>query len=251
MTNQNSEIVNLSQISHDLRNYIGGISGLANIIKDNIKSYQERQKNNSSKNFDKDLKEALEVTEMLIPHCDDALHYVDYLLTESTNSSQNLVSNCDLGQLIQELSIFHKNLADKNQVSIEVDIADDLPSLKCSIFRLKNILINLITNAIKYNKIGGKLTIKALYQLQDQKIIIEVTDTGIGMSEEEIKLATSGKGQEINKSQLAQFGKIIDSHGIGMVNILEEAKLINGEIQIESKKGEGTKVSLLIDYNLN
>ena len=72
-------------------------------------------------------------------------------------------------------------------------------------------------------------------------LYIEVADSGIGMSEEEIKMALNGDGKKIDKSGL---DKEIDSNGIGMTIIKDLVALLGGEMKIESAKGVGTRVIL-------
>ena len=63
----------LPQITHDLRNYINGISGLASIIADNINSYQAKQTKMGVK-LDDSLKEVSEIANMLAPYTGEAFH---------------------------------------------------------------------------------------------------------------------------------------------------------------------------------
>ena len=78
----------------------------------------------------------------------------------------------------------------------------------------------------------------------DKKITISVIDTGIGMDTKDIEMAMSGKGKEIDKSQLIKFGKTIDSHGIGLPLVKKLVEDQNGTIDIKSQLGIGTEVVL-------
>ena len=252
---------NLHQISHDLRNYIAGISSLANIISENISDYQAKQKASGAKLDDK-LTEALEFANMLTPHSKEALHYVDDILNstqiETGKFTLGEITNCDVLLIINQLLILHQNLINEHKISIETNIENNLPTIKTDVGRLKQILINLVTNAIKYSHIGGRVKISAhsfkknktlgekifgLKTSEGNGISITIQDFGIGMSAEEIAMALNGDGKKIDKSAL---DKEVDSHGIGMTIVKDLVALLGGEMKIESVKGKGTKIGLLL-----
>jgi len=111
-------------------------------------------------------------------------------------------------------------------------------------YRLNQILLNLLSNAIKFTPVGKvTLSCKVLYEDPDhQKIAIEVADTGLGMEEGFIQTLFDKFTQEYD-SVTRQFG----GTGLGMSICKELITLMGGEIQITSKKGAGTTVTLIID----
>ena len=278
MTTQN---IHLSSVIHDLRNYIGGISGLANITLESLNAYLKKQESSGIK-ADADLKEIFECMEMLVPYSNEALHYVDDLLNSSQAQSGKFtlgeLEDCDVGELVKELIVFNRALIDEHQIVIKTKIAENLPQLKTDILRLKQILINLITNAIKYSHQGNEVEIAvecleienqnrnrhpseswdlvqhpeipasagmtAFYHSHQLQIII--SDSGIGMTQEEIQMALNGDGKNIDKSAL---NKPIDSHGLGMSIVKQLVELLGAQIKIESEKNKGTKVMLYFPCN--
>ena len=111
---------------------------------------------------------------------------------------------------------------------------------------MKQILINLVTNAVKYSPPKTTVTITSKHLQETNQIYIEIADQGFGMSEEEIEKYLAGKGKEIDKSEIIEMHKI-DSYGIGMPIVLGLIELHNGKIEVESKKGIGTKVKLFFN----
>jgi len=111
-------------------------------------------------------------------------------------------------------------------------------------YRLNQILLNLLSNAIKFTSAGNvDLFCKVLADDPDtQKLVIEVADTGMGMDEDFIHTLFDKFTQEYD-SVTRQFG----GTGLGMSICKELITLMGGEIQVSSRKGIGTKVSLLID----
>ena len=146
--------------------------------------------------------------------------------------------DCDVGDLIKELLVFNQSFIADHQIAFEVSIAENLPKLKTDILRLKQILINLITNAVKYSSKGNKVEI-LVSQNQNSQIQITITDQGIGMTKQEIEMALNGQGQDIDKSNL---NKPIDSHGLGLPIVKQLVELLGAKMEIESEKEKGTRV---------
>ena len=251
MTNTNQQLL-IPQITHDLRNYINGIFGLANIIVDNINSYQAKQIKMGFK-LDDNLKEVSEIANMLAPYANEAFHYLGDMLDVFQGKVEKFnlgkIENCDLRELINGLLLFNQAFINDHNITIETNIEDNLPKLPCDIFRLKQLLNNLITNAVKYSKRGDKvrITIKHLKTEINDQIYLEIADHGIGMSEEEISMALNGNGQNIDKLNL---GYQVDSHGLGLPIVKQLVDLMEGKMAINSRKGKGTKAKLWFDILL-
>jgi len=241
----------LPKVSHDLRNYIGGISSLANIIVENL---SQIKKNYETANYNRkekiDLDETLEIANMLVPYANEAFHYIEDMLdinqirTGKFNLGQ--IEECDVADIIHRMLVFNNTFIIEQQVRIETNIEAGLPKLKTDVRRLKQILTNLILNAAKYSPSGNKIIISAKFI--EHKIHIEIADCGIGMNEAEIIMALNGDGQEIDKSLL---NKPINSHGIGMTIVKQLVELLEGELIIQSQKGKGTKIVVsfyAVDY---
>ncbi len=244
---QNSQIL-LPQITHDLRNYIGGISGLVEIISQNINTYLAKQEASGIKP-DANLKEISQCANMLAPYSNEAMHYVEDLLNNAQIQSGKFTlrkaEECDVGELVKELLMFNQSFIADHKITAEVNVAENLPKLKTDILRLKQILINLITNAVKYSHQNGKVEI-SVNQNNQKQIQVIISDSGIGMTKQEIEMALNGYGQNIDKSTL---NKPIDSHGLGMPIVKQLVELLGAKMEIESHKGKGTKVAVCFNCN--
>ncbi len=215
--------------SHDLKNYIFGISGLTKLLLE--------RKNIGDEN--------LEIIKSINEQSDELGYFVEDLLDTNQNEtgifSLGRIEKCDIHKLIERMILLNKSLAIKHRIEIVADIGNNMPKLRCDVRRMKQILTNLITNAIKYSLSNTIVTIKARYLRDKKQIYIEIKDQGIGMSEEEITMALSGHGEKIDKSEL---NKDIDSRGIGMPIVKNLVELHNGKLEIESAKKKGSVIKL-------
>ncbi len=222
----------LAKSSHDIKNYIFGILGLSRIILDGKNNPEILQS------------EELQMVETIADQSEELMHFVEDLLDtnqiESGEFSLEKMQLCDINILISRIILLNKSLATRHHVLVKTDLESDVPKLRCDIRRMKQILVNLISNAIKYSPPKSVVMITAKYLKQEKKVYIEVLDEGIGMTESEVKILLAGRGKSIDKSNLEN----IDSYGIGMPIVLRLVKLHHGKIEIESVKGDGTKVKL-------
>ena len=120
-------------------------------------------------------------------------------------------------------------------VELTVDIAADTPPVLADPVRLKQILLNLLSNAVKFTPGGGRVWLRV--RRDGAAGLIEVADTGIGMSPEGIAVA------------LQPFGQV-DSHlarrhggtGLGLPLARSFVDLLDGTLSIDSTEGRGTTV---------
>jgi two-component system cell cycle sensor histidine kinase PleC len=126
----------------------------------------------------------------------------------------------------------------------DVRVPDPFPALQADALRLKQMMLNLITNAIKFTPEGGHLTISAGLS-RDGGMILSVQDDGIGMAPEMIPIAL-----EPFRQIASPFSRNIEGTGLGLslVKLLTEQH--GGNLEIKSAPGVGTTVSLMFPSNL-
>jgi len=116
------------------------------------------------------------------------------------------------------------------------EIEDHLPPLVVDPTRLKQILLNLISNAIKFTKPGGSVLVSGRHAT-DVGVVFEVRDTGVGMTPDEIDIALEPFGQVD-----ASLARGHEGTGLGLPLALRLAELHGGSLHIDSEKGCGTTV---------
>lgn len=129
--------------------------------------------------------------------------------------------------------------AEAHGIAIEQHVAHDLPLLHADPLRLRQILINLLTNAVKFTPDGGRVTIEATAVARSVRIT--VADTGIGMTEQEIALALEPFRQARKLSRRPREGSGL---GLPLAKALVESH--GGMLMIESEPEVGTRITILL-----
>jgi two-component system cell cycle sensor histidine kinase PleC len=144
----------------------------------------------------------------------------------------------DIAALFADCIRLTAGRAKDQQVHCHVRLPADLPALYADALRIKQVILNLLTNAIKFTPAGGHVTISAETG-GDGGIIMCVEDTGIGMAPEMIPVAL-----EPFRQIASPFSRNTEGTGLGLslVKLLTEQH--NGTLSIESAEGKGTKVRL-------
>lgn len=130
--------------------------------------------------------------------------------------------------------------AKEKHIVIENAFPLDLPNIYADPLRVKQILINILSNAVKFTPNNGRISIEG-HITPDDLAIIAVTDTGVGMSPQEIEIAKRPFGQvetTLNRSH--------EGTGLGLPISAALARLHGGELLIESEKGSGTRISIVL-----
>ena len=127
-----------------------------------------------------------------------------------------------------------------SHVTLEKDIAPDLPALHADFRMIKQILLNLLSNAAKFTPEGGRVTIGASWK-SGEGLFLSVADTGIGMSARDVEKALSAFGQVDSKIARRHHGA-----GLGLPIARAHAELHGGSLSVESREGRGTRVTLVL-----
>ena len=224
----------VATVSHEMRTPVNAIYGLT----------EQMLQKTSSVEMTADLKVVHKSAEHLIALVNDTLDF-------SKIESQKLkIEQVDFipSEILTEVYTLHKDLAQKKRIELIVsnNTAKNL-ILQGDPIRLKQILINLMTNAIKFTMQGqislsmnGKETAEQNYLLQ-----IDVSDTGIGIAKEDLHLIFDEFVQLNTDLSIKQRGA-----GLGLSIVKKLIILQNGEIDVDSEPGKGTHFTVKIPYQI-
>jgi PAS domain S-box-containing protein len=140
----------------------------------------------------------------------------------------------DLGKLLLEVFKDMELVVQNSGQSFTLELKNELPITMADDDRVRQILLNLINNAIKYSSPGGKITIRA--GVQDSNIQVDVQDTGRGISEDEQKNLFQPYYRIEGRERLSGLG-------LGLTLSKKLVELHGGHIWVTSKKGVGSTFS--------
>ena len=220
----------LANMSHDIRTPMNGIIGMLNIADRYVDNPDEVKK------YHQKIRMASEYLLALINDVLDMrkIDQKDIMLLEESVNLRDVIENCrdileaKAGE--QEIILDTTGMAEFNP-----------PQLMASEVHLRQIFMNIISNAIKYNKYGGKIFIQAIVLEQTEDKVtcrFSVTDTGIGMSEDFQKQMFEPFTQEHGENRSEFKGT-----GLGLSIVKRIIEEMGGEIRVESELDIGTKFS--------
>jgi signal transduction histidine kinase len=216
-----------SIIAHDLRNPFNYILGFLEFMLSNIHNQKVEDIEANLNNIRIQSENTYQLLENLL----------DWAKTQTGQISFN-PEIIDIYKVIDETLLVLKTLADNKNISIEVALLEELP-IYADRDMLKTILRNLVTNAIKYSNKNSIVSISS--ELFRNYIEFTVTDTGIGMSEEEIKVLFHQEIQRSKEGTAKEKGT-----GLGLILCKEFIERHEGKIWVESEVNKGSKFKFLI-----
>lgn len=144
--------------------------------------------------------------------------------------SEIAITPFDIFKYIHEWSESFRTIAQKRGLRFNVDVEEGYPVVLTDSRKIERIFHNLLSNALKFTPTGGSIAVSA--SISEGKLIIKVTDTGIGMDEEE-KTHVFDRFYQANR--LSASGS-----GIGLSLTKNFVELLGGTISLKSKLGEGS-----------
>lgn len=144
----------------------------------------------------------------------------------------------DVKRSIEECVRIVAERAKGKQIVLAADAPDDLPTLMADKRKIRQVLLNLLSNAIKFTPAQGRITVAARIDHHGQMHLV-VTDTGIGIAEEDIPKALAVFGQ-VHRNQSHE------GTGLGLPLCKMFAELHGGKLQLNSTVGEGTTVRIIL-----
>lgn len=146
----------------------------------------------------------------------------------------------DLANFIRELENFTKEKIGKKEIQLEMAIEPTLPStLYGDLPKIRQILQNILTNAAQYTEKGSIiLSVKWKGTKDNGKVSFQVTDTGVGIEEDELKIIFDENAKRSEKSEYVE--------GMGLYISKKYIDLLNGKMEVESTLGKGSSFTITI-----
>ncbi|MCE3233185.1 MAG: rpfC [Rickettsiaceae bacterium] len=218
----------LSSTAHELRSPLNAIICMSEVIK--------------TKMFGDDVSKYVEYAGDIEQSGHELLEFINDLIdlskTENGNFSLDNQEMLDIENIIQRAVKLNISRAHKSSINIRLNVDQIMPKLYGDGRRIRQILVNLISNSIKYSQTNTVISISA--NIKDGKMVLVVADQGFGMNEEQIKVALQKWGTLENQNS----GKV-DSSGLGLTIAKHLAELHGAEFVVNSEVGKGTTITIM------
>jgi len=214
----------VANISHELRTPMNGILGMAELLLDSRLSHEQQQ-------------------QLAVIHSSGTilLELINDLLDVSKLEAGKIElgpHDFDLRQSVQDIIDLLSVRARDKQVQLVSDVADDVPQYcYADSHRLRQILLNLMSNALKFTAAGSvTLRIQQRHRNADwAQVLFEVVDTGMGIPQEKLP-DLFGKFNQLGADTSHKYG----GTGLGLFISKQLVMLMGGEIGVESEMGQGS-----------
>ncbi len=219
----------LANMSHELRTPLNAIIGFSEIIKDESFGPIEP---NRYRDYAVDIHES---GQHLLAIIDNVLDLVKI----EAGGARPTLSEVDPARLIDTTVARIRDQAEAAEVNLTLRIAQELPSILTDSRRLNQVLTGILSNAIKFTPQGGRVSVRARWNQETDRVEISVSDTGIGIAPADIPVT------------LAPFGRVdtaanskYPGAGLGLPLAKRFTELLGGEIEIQSRLGQGTEITV-------
>ena len=224
----------LSNMSHEIRTPMNAIMGLAEQL-------SMTQLNEQQHYFVKNISDA---AHGLLGIINDILD-LSKIEAGKMNIEKEIVSLKDINKSVENIL---RPKAEEKGISFETDFDPEIdPNLFADEVRIRQVLINIVGNAIKFTNSGSiTLSSKMVEEInQTQRVLFTCEDSGIGISEEGLKHIFDDFYQEVNENNHRHNGS-----GLGLAITRTLVNLMGGKVWIESTKDVGTKVMIEIAFEM-
>jgi len=151
-----------------------------------------------------------------------------------TGKSELRMAPVNLNLLVEEVLAQLNTLAQRQQVIITTDPATDIPIVRADKDRIRQTITNLVHNAIKFNHLGGKVTVST--RADEESVIVSVYDTGIGISKEDLP-------HVFERFYKADKARPRGGSGLGLAIAKQTVQAHGGSIWAQSEEGKGSTFS--------
>ncbi|KPQ40850.1 MAG: Signal transduction histidine kinase [Phormidium sp. OSCR] len=211
----------LANMSHELRTPLNAIIGYSEIL-------QEEAEDEGNEEAVEDVQKIRTAGNYLLALINDIL---DISKIEAGKMELYLES-FDVGMLIEEVCVTVEPLVAKNQNTLTIEGDSELGEMQADLTKVRQVLLNLLSNAAKFTE-AGQITLEVTRQAET--IRFRVMDTGIGMSEEQVKQLFEPFTQG-DVSTTRQYG----GTGLGLTISRRYCQMMGGEITVESELNHGS-----------
>lgn len=148
----------------------------------------------------------------------------------------------DIASLVTSCGEVMRHTAEKREVALKVEARSGMPSLLADKRACKQMLLNVISNAVKFTDPGGQVQVSA--RIEKDMVLFEVTDNGIGIAEQDLPKL----GNPFVQAD-SSYDRSYEGAGLGLSVVKGLARLHGGSLEIASRLGHGTTATIKLPLN--
>jgi signal transduction histidine kinase len=132
------------------------------------------------------------------------------------------------------------------KITLDAEVQEELPFVQTDDRWLAHVLVNLVSNAVKFTPEGGRVLVRAYERVEHDAVILEVVDTGIGIAREDHDRIFEPFRQADDVADTKGYGGV----GLGLALVAKLTDLLGCEVELDSDKGKGAtfRVIVPLDY---
>ncbi|MEH2295806.1 sensor histidine kinase [Nostoc sp.] len=222
----------LKNISYELKTPLNSILEISESLQNEVYGSVSEEQRQSLNILESSGKNLLELINQILDLTD----------IESSKIELQLATTSIRGLCDSSLS-FVKHLAFQKNIHLSLQIPEELEPIQVDERRIRQVFINLLTNAIKFTKEGGKVWIEVQPNFTNQYIFFSVVDTGIGMLSDDLFKLFQPFIQVENSSTRRSTGS-----GLGLVMVQKIVELHGGTVHAESQLGKGSRFTIKLPW---
>lgn len=216
----------LAQMSHEIRTPINTILSFASLIKEDLSDHINDELKPSFNAMDNAGRRIIRTIDLILNMSE--IH---------TGSYEPYFTEFNLMDLVDNVYLEMMLLAKNKGIELILDSQDDEYLMYADNYTVGQIINNLVDNAIKYTQ-KGKVEIK-VHKNENEAIVVEIEDTGIGISKEYLPYLFTAFSQEETG-----YTRKFEGNGLGLALVKSYCEINNATIQVESEKNVGTKFTV-------
>jgi PAS domain S-box-containing protein len=220
----------LANMSHELRTPLSAVIGYSEMLEDEAEETGQQH-----------LLEDLSKIKSNARHLLSLINDVLDISKIEANKMEVYSETFDVAEMLQDVAATVGSLMEKKQNRFAVDLPDDLGSMHSDVVKIRQVLINLLSNAAKFTEAGEiRLTARRLSDGDGDRVAFNVRDTGLGMTDEQVaKLFERFTQADISTTR--RFG----GTGLGLAITKAFADMLGGKISISSKPDVGSEFEIV------
>ncbi len=224
----------LAAIAHELKTPLSAIQSFADVLQEDL----------ANPNSKEDCFSHVAEIKQIAADMNELIHDIlDVSEVSSGSFSVNTNNLIDISDVLKRAVRMNRDYSLRRNVVLKVEIAADVKMVKLDSKRMKQVMTNLISNAVKYSP--EKTEVKISCKNNGNFLEISVADQGFGMTK--MQVATAFEKYKTIKNPNSQK---VDSFGLGLSITKHLVELQSGAIEIDSKIGEGTEIKLKFPLHL-